>query len=153
MKPYEANGWKFEDGTPIKDIQSLALHLAGNEGGNECGWITGPGCDGIGYDYNLCRQYPEGHFVLFSIDNWANLLGNVHVQLSDTTISLSSLTSDLVKQFFTPQVDPGNLILPVSIFSGAATLLGQLWAPASIISGVGTIVSGALTQAGLNQPE
>lgn len=144
--------WDYLD-VKADDIQTVVLTEAGNEGAEKCDEILDPNCSGTGLDINLCRKYPEAHFVWFAITHWAAFMNKLHGTFDDSTISLSALTSSLVKQFYTPQSDPSQLIMPVSILSGLAAALSAAYPPAAVAAGAGSIVNGVLTQAGLNIPE
>jgi hypothetical protein len=151
------SGWPYSlAGKPrgsAPDIQSLMLAHAGNEGAEKCGSINVPKCSGTGYSYDLCKQQPEAHFVLWAIDNWANYLSAVQAEFNGATISLTALTSTLVKQFYTPQTDPTKLLVPVGIVSGIASGLSGFFGPAALIAGAGSIVSSILLQASLDKVE
>ena len=140
-------------GIQATDIQTVVLYEASKDGVAKCNEITNPSCSATGTDWNLCNKSPQAHFVWFAITNWANYFNKLYEAFSSSTISLTSLTSTLVKQFYTPQQDPTNLILPVSIVSGLAAALSSVWPPAAVAAGAGGIINGALTQAGLNKPE
>lgn len=70
-----------------------------------------------------------------------------------STLSVGTLTHDLVTKFYTPQTNPTNLIMPVSIASGFAAMLSAAFPLAAIPAGVGAMVNGILTQSGLNAPK
>lgn len=141
------------DGFQPTDIQSLVLFVAGKEGLSKCDEITAPNCDGNGWDYSLCQMNPESHFVWAAITNWANYFNKLYNAFSSSTISLSGVTSTLVKQFYTPNVPPTNVLLPVGIVSGLAGAISVAFPPAGLVAGAGSIISGALTQAGLDAPK
>ena len=151
-KPWVVSNWNYH-GIQATDIQTVVLYEASKEGVSKCDEITDPNCSGTGWDYNLCTQSPQAHFVWFAITNWANYFNKLYEAFASSTISLTSLTSDLVSQFYTPQEDPSNLILPVSVVSGLAAALSVAWPPAAIAAGAGSVINGALTQAGLDKPE
>lgn len=139
------------NGIQATDIQSVVLYEASKEGLSKCNEISLPNCGGNGWDYGLCQKSPEAHFVWFAITNWANYFSKLHNAFTDSRVSLVAKTSNLVKEFYTPQTNPTNLILPVSIVSGFAAAISAAWPPAAVVAGAGGIINGALTQAGLNR--
>ena len=151
--PYRKAFWGAEDGTVFKSFQSVILHLAGNEGTEQCDEISSQVCTGAGLEYSLCTAHPEAHFVWFAITHFANWLHKLQQTFTYSTISVGLSTATLVKQFFTPREDPAKLILPVAIINGLATSLSLVVKPASFGSAAATIVGGVLTQAGLDTPE
>ncbi|KAL8826888.1 MAG: hypothetical protein Q9191_003523 [Dirinaria sp. TL-2023a] len=123
------------------DVQTVVPTKAGNEGAEKCDEILDPNCSGTGLDINLCRQYPEAHFLWFAISHWAHFMNKLHGTFDDSTISLKSLTSTLVKQFFIPQSDPSQLIMAVGILSGIAAAISPAWPSAAVAAASGTFAS------------
>ena len=104
-------------------------------------------------DPNLCRQNPQAHFAWFGIVHYARYLNKLQYGFLTGTASTGLQTSALVKEFYVSRQDPSELILPVSIISGAAAALSAVFPPAAVVAGAGSVINGALTQAGLNKPE
>ena len=125
----------------------------GNDGGEKCDEISDPGCTGTGLDFNLCKTHPKAHFTWFAITHFARFLNKLQDTFTATTVSIGLSTSDLVKKFYVPREDPSKLILPISIGAGLAAALSAAWPPAAVVAGAGSIINGALTQAGLDKPE
>lgn len=151
MQPYIENGFKAQDGTQYKNIQSIILFLMGADGSDQCDEITDPNCSGQGLNWEKCKSHPEAHFLWFANTHWAHYLNKLQSSLtiSDLSTSLHKMTT----QFFTPQKDPQQLLVPFSIVGGIAGAIGTVWAPGGIISGVASIASGFVIQAGLDRAE
>ena len=133
----------------MPDYQTFILRHAGNEGIEKCDEISNLGCTGTGMDFNLCKQYPEAHFVWFGITHFARFLNKLQYTFLSSTVSTGLSTSALVNQFYTPRESPSNLIMPVSIASGFAAAISAIYPPAAVAAGAGSIANGVLTQAGL----
>lgn len=153
----QASNWVSlaDNVTQFRNIQDVILEAAGPEGVNECELILMPVCSTSGLDRNLCLKYPSVHFIWIALTNWANFLSDLHNAFTDSTISIDTLTSTLVTDFFTPQQPPTKLIVPISIINGFFGILSVLpkFGPAGAVSGVATIANGILTQAGLDAPK
>ena len=59
----------------------------------------------------------------------------------------------MVTNFFTPQSEPSELIMPVSVVAGIAGVLSGAWPAFALPAGAGAIINGALTQAGMDKAE
>ncbi|KAL8989841.1 MAG: hypothetical protein Q9169_008270 [Polycauliona sp. 2 TL-2023] len=150
----QERGWKSLDGSyTYRNIQDLILELAGKQGVGQCDEITNPNCGATGLDYSLCKQHPSVTFMWIALTNWANFLNKVYESFQSSTLSITALTSDLVEQFFTPQRDPRNLLIPVGIVNGLAGILAVAWGPIGIIGGIGAIFAAFITQAGFDRPD
>ncbi|KAG8529114.1 uncharacterized protein KY384_005749 [Bacidia gigantensis] len=148
VKP-PAGSKQKRQGSKYDNIQQIILHFAGNEGAEQCDEISSPVCQGTGLDFNLCMQHPEAHFVFFAITHFANWLHKLQNTFTYSTVAAGLSTATLVKQFFTPQVDPSTLVLPVAIINGLFGALSLGIPAATLGSSAATIVSGVLTQKGL----
>ena len=119
-------GWNYaldpgaDSSNKSTNIQYLMLKEAGNEGAAVCGPISVPNCGCTGYSHDLCLKYPEAHFAICTINNFANWLSIVQHRLTDAAVSVGFSTNDFVKAFFTPTQNPSQLIVPVSIIGGIA---------------------------------
>jgi hypothetical protein len=144
--------WKYPNLNKAQDnIQSIILTLMGSDGSEQCDEIIDPNCGGTGLDWNLCTKHPEAHFVFFAMTHWAHFLNKLQSTLTISTTSITSLTHDIVTQFYTAQSDPTKLIVPVSIVSGIAGALSAAFPPAAVVAGAGALANGILTQAALDR--
>ncbi|KAG8527283.1 uncharacterized protein KY384_008027 [Bacidia gigantensis] len=155
----QVDGWEYAldpgatSANTSTNIQDLMLHVAGNEGAGICGPISVPNCGSTGYSHDLCLKYPEAHFAIWTINNFANWLSIVQHRLTDSAVSVGFSTNDFVKAFFTPTQNPSQLIVPVSIIGGIAAIVSSVTPVGAVIAGIAGIVNGILTQEGLNRPD
>ncbi|KAG8532949.1 uncharacterized protein KY384_002827 [Bacidia gigantensis] len=154
-KAVEDNDWHYDAAKtqPVGDYQSLILHLMGNDGGEKCDEISDPGCSGTGLDYNLCKEHPKAHFAWFAMTHFARFLGKLQSTFTTSTVAAGLQTSDLVSQFYVAREDLSDLVFPISFLSGIAAAISAAYPPAAVVAGAGSIINGALTEAGLTRPD
>ncbi|KAG8530581.1 uncharacterized protein KY384_005084 [Bacidia gigantensis] len=147
------NNWKRTDGTPFPTIQSLLLHMTGNNGNDPCYDLEAPQCSGSNLPFALCTSHPKAGFAWYGLAHWAEFLSLVHTRFGNNVESIGFRTSEFVTRFYTPVEDPTTLLIPLSVVNGIVGGISGFWGPLAIVGGLGTIGTGMITQAGLDKAD